>query len=258
MPYVTVDGCRLFYQWEGAADAPVLLLSHSLGSDLTMWDRQIPVFSQHLRVLRYDSRGHGRSETAPGPYTIERLGRDAAVLIETLGLESVAFGGLSMGGMVGMWLGVNAPHLLRRLVLANTSSKLGPRSAWDERIRAVTSSGMSAVADAVITRWFTPEFTRHSPAEVDRCRALLLSTPVEGYAACCAALRDMDQSGAMSRIAPPTLVIVGDRDPATPPSHGEEIAAAIAGAQLVRLPAAHLSNIEAADAFNVAVLRYLQ
>lgn len=257
MPYLSVGDCRIFYQVDGSADRPVLMFSNSIGSDLSMWEGQVQALSGRFRVLRYDSRGHGRSDVPPGPYTIDRLGLDAAMLIDGLGLRQVNFCGLSKGGMVGMWLGANAAHVVGRLILANTSSDLGPPEFWDERIRVVQTEGMAGLVDRVIDRWFTPEFIQRAPAEIERCRRMLLSTPVEGYAACCAAIRDMYLTTAIKGIRTPTLVIVGDRDPATPPAHGEEIATAIPGATLVRLPASHLSNIEAANDFNAAVTTYL-
>ena len=257
MPHVSVGDCRLFYQWDGSPDRPVLIFSNSLGSDLSMWDSQVQALAKRFRVLRYDSRGHGRSDAPPGPYTIDRLGLDAAMLIDGLGLRQVNFCGLSKGGMVGMWLGVNAPNMVGRLVLANTSSHLGPPSFWDERIRVAQAEGMAALVNVIIDRWFTPDFIERAPAEIERVRRMVLSTPVEGYVACCAAIRDMDLNGALAAIRTPTMVIVGDRDPATPPAHGEQIAEAIAGAALIRLPAAHLSNIEAAGDFNAAVVKHL-
>ena len=168
MPHVSVGDCRLFYQWDGSPDQPVLIFSNSLGSDLSMWDSQVQALSKRFRVLRYDSRGHGRSDAPPGPYTIDRLGLDAAMLIDGLGLRQVNVCGLSKGGMVGMWLGVNAPQMVGRLVLANTSSNLGPPSFWDERIRVVQAEGMTALVNVIIDRWFTPEYHR---ARVDRGRA---------------------------------------------------------------------------------------
>ena len=192
MAYLSVGDCRLFYLLDGPEDRPVVMFSNSVGSDLGMWDTQVPSVSKRFRVLRYDSRGHGRSDAPQGPYTIDRLGLDAAMLIDGLGLRQVSFCGLSKGGMVGMWLGANAPHMLNRLVLANTSSNLGPPEFWDERIRVAQADGMAALADVVINRWFTPEFIQRAPGEIDRCRRMLVATPADGYAACCAAIRDMD------------------------------------------------------------------
>lgn len=257
MPHVTIDGCRLHYRLDGPAGRPVLLLSNSLGTDMGMWEAQVPAFASRFRVLRYDSRGHGGSDAPAGPCTIERLGRDALGLLDALGIGRVAFCGLSKGGMVGMWLGANAPDRVERLALCNTSARMEPASAWDDRIRAVREGGMAAIVDAVLARWFTPAFRKSRPDAVEPVRRMLLSTPPEGYAACCAAIRDMDQREAIRAIGAPALVVVGEHDPATPPVHGRLIAERIAGAALVGLPAAHLSNIEAAPAFTEAVLAFL-
>jgi 3-oxoadipate enol-lactonase len=257
MPDITIDGCRMHYRFDGPADAPVLLLSNSLGTALGMWDAQVPAFASRFRVLRYDSRGHGQSGAPPGPYSIDRLGRDALGLLDALDLMRVRFCGLSKGGMVGMWLGWNVGERIERLVLCNTSPKLGPRTLWDERIRTVSERGMVALTDAVLERWFTAGFRASAPAQVEPVRQMLLATPPDGYAACCAAIRDMDQGEAIRAIRRPTLVVVGAHDPATPPDHGGLIAKRIARAELVSLAAAHLSNIEAAAAFNAAVLDFL-
>jgi 3-oxoadipate enol-lactonase len=235
-----------------------VLLSLSLGNDLTMWDDQVAVLSRRYRVVRYDVRGHGESDVPPGPYTLDDLGRDAVALLDGLHVAQAHFCGLSLGGMTGMWLGVNAPGRLTSLVLANTSARLGPPAMWDDRIRLVRSQGLAAVAELVMSRWFTPSFLASSPMAADRCRQMLLGTEPEGYASCCAAIRDMDQVDAIRRITMPTLVIVGDQDPSTPPAHGELIAGRIAGARRVCLPAAHLSNIEAAPAFNDAILGFVR
>jgi 3-oxoadipate enol-lactonase len=258
MPHLAVAGTTLHYQVDGPPDAPAALLSNSLGTNLSMWDDQTAPLARHFRVVRYDVRGHGHSEVRPGPYSLDDLGRDAVGLLDALQIERAHFCGLSLGGMVGMWLGVNAPARLNSMVLANTSARLGPPEMWNDRIRIVGSQGMGAVSELILERWFTPSFRASAPAAVERCRQMLLSTPPDGYASCCAAIRDMDQVDAISRITTPTLVIVGDRDPSTPPAHGQLIARQIAGAKIVSLPAAHLSNIEAAPAFNDALLEFLR
>lgn len=257
MPHATIDGCRIHYRWDGRADAPVMLLSNSLGTDLDMWAPQIAALTARFRVLRYDSRGHGQSDAPQGPYTIERLGRDALGLLDALGLERVRFCGLSKGGMVGMWLGANAPRRIERLVLSNTAAHMAPAAAWDERIRAVREGGMASMADTVLERWFTAAFRAARPEKLEPVRRMLLATPVEGYVACCAAVRDMDQRESIRAIVAPTLVIAGEHDPATPPPMGAAIAQRIPGARLVTLPAAHLSNIEAEAGFNGAVVDFL-
>jgi len=257
VPIIDANGARLFYRFDGPPEAPVLMLSNSLGTELEMWSSQLPDFARHLRVLRYDSRGHGRSEVLPGPYRIDDLGHDALALLDVLGVGRVRFCGLSMGGMVGMWLGTHAPERIERLVLCNTSAQLGTPETWNSRIELVRRAGMQAVAPMVIERWFTSDFRARAPQAVERIRSMLLATSPDGYAACCAALRDMDQLEAIRSIQAPTFVVVGTHDPATPPDHGRAIAGRIPRATLVELEAAHLSNIEAADRFTAAVLEFL-
>ena len=256
--YVTLgDGCRIAYRFDGPADAPVLVLSNSLGTRWEMWEPQMAALAARFRVLRYDSRGHGRSDAPPGAYSMDRLGRDVIELIDALGIGTVRFCGLSKGGMVGQWLGPRAPDRLEKLVLANTAASMGPPSAWDSRIAAARSGGMAALTDTLISRWFTPEFVARAPDQVAPVRDMLLSTPVEGYAGCCAAIRDMDQRLTAPHITAPTLVIAGARDPATPPEEGRWLAAAIPGAGYVELDAAHLSNVEQPDDFTRALLGFL-
>lgn len=256
--YVRVDdGCRIRYRLDGPSDAPVLMLSNSLGTPLEMWEPQVKGFAERFRVLRYDSRGHGASDAPPGPYTIERLGRDALALLDALGFSRASFCGLSMGGMVGMWLGVHAPERIDRLVLSNTAAIQGSAELWNGRISAVRAGGMAAVADATIERWFTPAFRAAQRETIEAIRAMILSTPPEGYASCCAAIREMDQRSSLPRIGAPTLVVVGSSDSGTTPAQGEAIASAIPGAQLLTLDAAHLSNVEQAATFTDAVLRFL-
>jgi 3-oxoadipate enol-lactonase len=257
MPFVEVEGARLFYRFDGPEDAPVLVLSNSLGTALAMWDPQIRRFAEHFRVLRYDSRGHGRSDATPGPYTIAGLGRDALALLDALGLARVHFCGVSKGGMVGQWLGINAPERVERLVLCNTSAHIGAPEVWNERIEAVRARGMAAIVQGVIDRWFTEDFQKRAPETVAEISAMLLATPPEGYVACCAAVRDMDQRADLPRVAAPTLVIAGRHDQATPPEHSRLIAERIPNARLAMLDAAHLSNVEADEAFTTAVLDFL-
>jgi len=243
MPFVEVNSIRIFHRFDGPPAAPPVVLSNSLGTNVGMWDGQIPSLAARFRVLRYDSRGHGQSAVPPGPYRIEDLGRDLIALLDALGIQRVRFCGLSKGGMVGMWLGSHA--------------HLPGRELWNARIEAVRTSGMAAVAPQVLERWFTPEFRARAPEAVEKIRQMLLTTPAAGYAACCEAIRDMDQRETIASIRAPTLVVVGSRDPATPPEHGRAIADRIRGAKVVELPAAHLSNVEAAEGFTAAVVDFL-
>ena len=257
MAFVDIDGGRLHYRVDGAADAPALVLSNSLGTSLSMWETQLPTLSRHFRVLRYDSRGHGQSTVTPGPYSIELLARDALVLLNALDLERVHFCGLSMGGMIGMWLAIHAPERINRLVLSNTAPRIAPPELWNTRIETVRNGGMKAITDGVIGRWFTQAFIARAPEAVEAVRQGLLSTPPEGYIGCCAAIRDMDQRGEVEQIQAPTLVISGTHDVATTPADGRFLVERIAGARYTELAAAHLSNIEAADQFTEAVLKFL-
>lgn len=256
--FVTLgDGCRLAYRLDGPADAPVLLLSNSLGTTADMWAPQIDEFASRFRVLRYDSRGHGRSDVTPGAYSMDRLGRDVVELLDLLHIPQVSYVGLSKGGMVGQWLGARAPERLNRLVLCNTAAYMGPPAGWDARIAVALSKGMGGLTDVVIERWFTPEFRARAPEAIAPVRQMLLGTSPVGYAGCCGAIRDMDQRLTAPLIKVPTLVIGGSRDPATPPKDAEWLAATIPGAKLVMLDAAHLSNVEQPALFTRAVLSFL-
>jgi 3-oxoadipate enol-lactonase len=256
--YVEVDdGRRIAIRIDGAEDRPPLLLSNSLGTTFHMWDAQMPALTAAFRVIRYDSRGHGQSDAPAGDYSIARLAADALAVLDSLHIETAAFVGLSKGGMVGQWLGAHAPQRLTRLVLANTAAWMGPAQAWQARIDTVMTDGMGAVTEAVLERWFTPGFGNQAPEAVAPVRDMLLATAPQGYAGCCAAIRDMDQRDSLSAIRVPTLVIGGLHDPATPPAKAEEIAAGVSGARLVMLDAAHLSNIEQPQAFTAALLEFL-
>jgi 3-oxoadipate enol-lactonase len=256
MPFLDLAGARVHYRIDGPVDAPVLMFSNSLGTNLAMWDSQLPSLATRYRVLRYDTRGHGQSTVANGPYTIEQLARDALALLDGLEIEHVSFCGLSMGGMIGQWLGAHAPHRLGKLALCNTTAKIGSPETYNARIDAVHKGGMASIADAVIARWFTPSFLTASPAAVAQVRAMLTETPPDGYVACCAAIRDMDQRETIGAIGVPTLVIAGTHDIPTPPADARFLADRIKGARYVELPAAHLSNIEVAPAFTSALIDF--
>jgi 3-oxoadipate enol-lactonase len=257
MPFLQSETTRIHYLLEGRADAPVIAFSNSLGANYSMWDAQAAEFREKFRMLCYDTRGHGESSTTPGPYSIELLGKDMLALLEALHLEQIHFCGLSMGGMIGMWLALNAPHRLKKLVLCNTGAKIGTIEGWNARIETVRKNGMKAIAPATIERWFTPAFRENNAAPVAGIQKALEETNPEGYAACCAAVRDFDCRGELGKIRVPTQVIAGHRDPATPPADGRFLAGQIPGAQYAELDAAHLSNIEDRDRFNDEVGNFL-
>lgn len=261
MPSVKLADGELNYRIEGPADAPLLVLSNSLGTSLEMWDPQMPAFSEHFRVLRYDTRGHGGSSVTPGPYTIEQLGRDVLALVDSLGVDRFAFCGLSMGGLIGQWLGLNAGERLTRLVICNTGAKIGTDEVWNDRIDTVLKGGeqtMRDMRDASISRWFTPVYAEQQPAKVNRITQMIASTSPQGYAANCTAVRDADFREQLSAISVPTLIVCGTQDPVTTPEHGRSMQAQISGSELVEFNAAHLSSVEMGDAFTRRVLDFLR
>lgn len=257
MPLLQTGAIASYYRFDGHDDRPVLMLAHALGQDHGMWDPQAADLARHFRVLRYDLRGHGGSSVIAGDYSIAELGGDALALADALGIDTFAFCGLSLGGMIGQWLAINAPDRVTRLILANTSPK-ADAAGMEARRQAVLSGGMHAVAEVVMGRFFSPRLLGEMPPSVAASRRTLLATNPVGYAACCAAIRDMDQTASASRIRIPALVISGDLDVSLPWSgHSERLAGTIAGAQVVRLPAAHLSNLERPRAFTAALFTFL-
>jgi 3-oxoadipate enol-lactonase len=258
MPLLELNGARVHYELSGPGATDVLVFSNSLGTNLSMWDGQVAALSQSFRILRYDTRGHGQSPVTPGPYTIEQLTDDVVALLDQLRLERVRFCGLSMGGMIGMALALRTPQRLRQLILCSTAPKIGSAEIWNARIETVRRGGMAAVVDAVLERWYTPPFRASAPQAIAATRSMLLTTPAEGYGACCAALRDADLRDRIADITVPTLIIAGSLDPVTTPADGRFMTAKIKGSKYVELPAAHLSNIEAADAFTSEVQAFLR
>lgn len=227
------------------AGAPPLVLVGSLGTTVDMWEPQLITLAARFQVIRVEPRGHGGSAVPPGPYAIDDLGGDVLALLDSLGIGQVSYCGVSLGGMIGMWLAAHAPERVGRLVLCCTSAWLPPARAWTGRAARVRAHGTVSISDQIVSRWFTPAFREANPAVVARAAAMLAATPGEGYAGCCEAIAAMDLRPALASISAPTLVIAGSADPATPPGHGEQIAAGIAGAQFAVVPAAHLANIEA-------------
>ncbi len=241
----------LHHELAGPPGAPAVLLGGSLGTSLEMWAGQLPL-AAHLRLVRFDHRGHGASPVPAAPYEIADLGRDVLELMDRLELETASYCGLSIGGMVGMWLGAHAPERIDRLVLLCTSAHLPPPSAWRERAEAVLGAGsVEPIADRVLERWLTPEFAQRHPGVRAGLRAMLVATPAAGYAGCCGAIERMDLRAELARITAPTLVISGSEDPATPPEHQRTIAEAIPGARHETVgPAAHLAAVERPEAVN--------
>ena len=258
MPVIYAGGLPQYYRIDGRDDRPVLILSHSLGCDHTLWDEQAAALATHFCVLRYDTRGHGATAAPSGDYTIETLALDSLALADSLGIRQFAWCGLSLGGMIGQWLAANAPDRVSALVLANTSPHLTDATLMESRRQAVLEHGMAAIEDAVLGRFFTPEQLRAVTPDVQRIRRVLRATNPAGYAGCCAAIRDMDLRPLLSSIRAPVCIIAGDYDVSTPwQGHGEILASSIAGSRVEHLPAAHLSNLGMPRTFNAALSRFL-
>lgn len=249
----------LHYEIAGPADAAPVLMGGSLGTTLRMWDGQLPL-AAHVRLVRFDHRGHGDSPVPPGPYEIADLGRDVLEVMDGLELERASYCGLSLGGMVGMWLGANAAERIDRLVLLCTSAYMPPASMWQQRAATVRRAwSVQPLVDSVIERWLTPAFAGAHPDEVRTLRSMLANTPAEGYAACCEAIERMDLRPDLARITAPTLVISGSDDPSTPPEHQRVIADAIGGSRHETItPAAHAVAVEQPGAVNDLILEHLQ
>ena len=258
MSFATANGVRHYYRLEGLQGRPVLVLSHSISTDHGMWQPQMPDLLRHFQVLRYDTRGHGASDSPPGDYSVEQLARDALALVDHLGIRNFAWCGLSMGGTIGQWLALHAPVRLTHLVLANTSARIGNRDLWETRIKSVRDCGMAGIVDLAMQRFFSAKTLQGRDPYASSVRSVLLATNPEGYLGCCAALRDFDSTQQIKQINMPTLVIAGDQDVSTPwENNGEVLARDIPNAKAVRLPAAHLSNIDQPRSFTAALLQFL-
>ena len=257
MAYFNYSGGRLYYELDGQLGLPNLILSNSLGTNLSMWDAQIAVLRERFTLLRYDGRGHGRSSVPAGPYTLTQLGKDVLALSDHINMEHFSFCGLSMGGLVGQWLGINASDRLHKLMLCNTSAKIGADLSWNQRIETVRAAGMGPIVPAALERWFTPEFRAVYPASVALAHEMLLATDAEGYVANCTTIRDADFRAEISHIKARTLIVYGKHDPVTTPEDAQFLASRISNAATLALDAAHLSNIEAAHAFSAGMLDFL-
>jgi 3-oxoadipate enol-lactonase len=222
-----------------------------------MWDDQVPAFTKHFRLVRYDRRGHGKSGVPKGPYTVDDFGHDALAIMDALELKRVNWCGLSMGGMVGQWLGANASDRIEKLVMSNTHSYYSDKTVWDDRMRLAAEKGMAFAAGPAMTRWFTKDYIERYPDKVALVQQMFTETSLDAYLACCAAIRNMDMRPTHPRIKAPTLVIVGLQDPATPPVAGEEIQKRIAGAKLATIDASHISNMGQPEAYSELVLKFL-
>jgi 3-oxoadipate enol-lactonase len=257
MPMIDADGCPIHVDVEGPEDAPALMLSNSLGTDLTMWNPQAKAFAEKFRLIRYDRRGHGQSGAPKGPYSMERLGRDVLAVLDALNIGKTHWCGLSMGGMVGQWLGANAPERMDRMILSNTACYYADKEIWNGRIKLLREKGLPAVVGGTMERWFTPGFRERAPQIIASMSDILLKTPLEGYIGCCEAVRDMDHRDILAKIKTPVLIIAGKHDPATTVENAEFIRDRVAGSELTVIDAAHISNVEQPEIYTKTALDFL-
>lgn len=255
MPMIDADGCPIHVAVDGRDSGPTVMFSNSLGTTMDMWEPQLAALRSDFRVIRYDRRGHGRSGTM-GPYSFERFGRDAIAILDALNIRTAHWCGLSMGGMVGQWLGAHASDRFDKIVLANTTCHFADPSRFQDRINAVTQNGMASIADTVMASWFTQDFREREPAIVADVRRMFVATPVAGYVGCCEALGRLDQRDLLPRISRPVLIVAGRHDGSTTVEQAEFMRKSIPKANMTLLDAAHLSNVEQPYAFNDALIGF--
>lgn len=254
--YVRLDDWSLAFDDSGGPE-PTLVLCHALGADRSMWDRLAMEYQGERRIVRFDHRGHGQSDAPPGPYTMADLGGDVITLANLLSLDVFDLCGISMGGLVGIWVASLHPDRVRRLILANTATKIGTTGYWNDRIATIEGGGIDAVGDTVVERFFSPQWRESHSDETQSAREVLGAVDTTGYIGCCAAIGDADFRDSVSSINAPTLVVGGRHDVSTPLENQEELARAIPDAQLVILDAGHFSNVESPEEFNAAIRRHL-
>ncbi|MGI9520687.1 MAG: 3-oxoadipate enol-lactonase [Hyphomicrobiaceae bacterium] len=255
---IRANGINMAYRFDGPEGAPVVMLSNSLMSNHTMWDPQVPILTEAFRVLRYDTRGHGATDAPEGPYSIKLLAEDVVALLDALDIERVHFAGLSMGGMIGQYLGANHADHIQSLLLCDTASEMPTREMWNDRISMAQDQGIAALLDSTLKRWFTEPFLNNNKSSVEKVAEMIRTTGAQGYIACASAVRDMSQTAILSQINLPTIIIVGEDDPACTVEQSRILEQHIDGAELIILKeASHLSNIEQTDAFNTAMMKFL-
>ena len=257
---IKANGIQINYELSGRKGNPIVMLSHSLGSSLLMWNPQMKPLEPHFQLLRYDIRGHGKTEAPPGAYTLEQLGEDAVALLDVLEIERVHWVGLSLGGMIGQSVALSYPRRLRSLSLCDTGAAIAPEAQpiWQERIDAVRDRGLASQLEPTMERWFTPSFLKLNPYMLGVIRNEFLATPAQGYLGCIYAIRKLNYLDRLSEIKIPTLIMVGEDDPGTPVSASEAMHERIPDSKLVIIKSArHLSNVEQPEVFNTNILTFL-
>jgi 3-oxoadipate enol-lactonase len=261
MPIISINEHPTYYQFDDFNQREVLIFSNSLGTNLSMWEEQVDILSHHFNILRYDTRGHGQSidlenRNNPYEYDIATLGQDVLGLLNYLKIEKAHFCGLSMGGLIGQWLGINASERFEKIIIANTAAKIGNAEGWNQRIQYVSENGLESITSATAERWFTEGFRTQEPGIVKQVLENFIKTDLAGYAACCAAVRDADFRTELHNLEVPTLIISGSKDPVTTIEDAKFLAKRIPVASHVSLTAAHLSNMEKGEEFAKLILHF--
>jgi 3-oxoadipate enol-lactonase len=259
MTSTDVGGVAIAWEAVGPADRPAVVMLHSLGCDRSMWRAQVDALAVDHRLVLIDMRGHGESDAPPGPYAIERLGRDVLAVADAAALTDFRLCGISIGGLIALWMAIHAPERVISAVFCNTAAKLGDPEAWAARIAAVRSGGMESVREAVMERWFMPGFAIDRPEQHAAAAEVFTTTLPEGYIGCCEALATADLRDEVASITVPTLVIGGGADVSTPPDQAEWLHEQIRGSSLTVIErAAHLSNLDQPGVFNAVVGEFLR
>ncbi len=258
MPLITLNKNVCYYEFEDFGTDKTLIFSNSLGTNLSMWEQQVAILSPHFNILRYDTRGHGKSGVGAATTDIATLSNDVLALLDYLKLDKVHFCGLSMGGLIGQWLGINAPERFEKIILSNTAAKIGHAEGWNQRIALVRDKGLKSITDATAERWFTPDFRMKHPSVIEGILDNFVRTDTVGYMACCAAVRDADFRTQLAGLEVPTLVISGSKDPVTTVEDAKFMAERLPLASHITLNAAHLSNVEVGAAFSKCILHFLE
>lgn len=258
MSKIKTHNTPLNYVFDDFKKEQTIVFSNSLGTDLSMWDKQVGLLGLEFNVLRYDTRGHGKSEVPEGEYSIEMLGKDVLELLDYLKIDKVNFCGLSIGGLTGQWLGIHAPERLHKLILSNTATKIGNEEGWNNRIEMVRQNGLDSIVSGTQERWFTPGFVTENKGVVDDVLSVFVKTPLDGYMSCCAAVRDADFTEEVSKIPVPTLIISGTEDAVTTVEDAKFFKDKIPNVTLFSVEAAHISNIEKATDFTRLLAEFIK
>jgi 3-oxoadipate enol-lactonase len=256
MPLITLNKNTCYYEFEDFGKDKTLIFSNSLGTNLSMWEQQVATLSPHVNILRYDTRGHGKTGVGAATTDIATLGNDVLALLDYLKLDKVHFCGLSMGGLIGQWLGINAPERFEKIIISNTAAKIGNAEGWNQRIVHVRDNGLKSITDATAERWFTSDFRTKHPSVIKGILDNFVQTDTVGYMACCAAVRDADFRTQLQGLQVPTLVISGSKDPVTTVEDAKFMAEQLPLASHITLDAAHLSNVEVGEAFSKCILDF--